>query len=387
MMRQTRDCDPSGCSSESRCTSNSACEASCNTGTFSPSELKLYTQETKPAVYLLYDSQISRGNCSDVDSLNLSYDSGELSVSPSSGGSCRAAGGQQAYTLPFDVTALMTELGTSTIRARVTLNGRAFTCGSLDVKVEFYRPWFQTLEADVAAGGRIESRIPNKCLTDAACKPFFSVGDQSSPGVVAYDGSGTSFGDGSVSDSGMLAKTRLPRNTYGYFAKILDVPAGDNFNDFTSLNPGTGLYYSDNNVTINQDWPAGQTSAIILVNGDLNINHNIVVPAGRFLAFIVRGKIEVNQTVSRVQGLFFADGPFEIHSRDGDEIPDPTQGAADTAFTGEGAFFAGSYLLGRELLIDNGTNPAEKFVFRPDFWFNAPEEIKTTRHTWVELVP
>jgi len=262
--------------------------------------------------------------------------------------------------------------------------------GTLEV-LRLEDPWFQTQEGDVHAGGTIFSRIPSTCVSPS-CSPYFSLKALGGyHGLVSYYGSDPSFGNGSVSeDPKWLAKSQAKRNYYDFFYQLLGSPAADNFNGNLSEITADGVYYSTNDVTLNDDWnfPAGRKAAI-LVNGKLTLNKKIRVPQGSSLAFIVSGNIEIKGTVGEkvgqaganepdIEGVYVSDGEIKTNY-DGDN--------SGNLLVAAGVFIAKQFSLGRNLKRDNSTTPAEKFVYRPDLWLNSYQGLWSSSHVWQELAP
>lgn len=116
-----------------------------------------------------------------------------------------------------------------------------------------------------------------------------------------------------------------------------------------------------------------------MVDGDLRIDNGINVVDGGFLALIVSGDIEVEAAVmDQVEGVFIADGEF-ITQTDGDDQQLVVEGSV-IAWTGVS--------LNRDFDgVENSSDPVEKFVYRPDFLVNMPEEMKRFALQWREVAP
>lgn len=246
--------------------------------------------------------------------------------------------------------------------------------------------WIQTEGGDVHAGGTIKVTIP---IDDEPFSLESKVGN-GFPGVVSYVSEDNlnppNFSPGKTSVEEWLANSLAQRNNYDYFWQLLGSPesADDHFAGDWDDTITTGFYYSDNSLTIDSSYtlPSDQR-IVILVNGELTIDKDIIVPIGsiteqNFLAFIVKGNIEISPDVENLQGVYIADGEFKT-------------GASDNRFIGEGIFMANKFDLGpgrgRDLGVRNQALPAEKFVFRPDFLINAYPGLWTTSYLWQEVAP
>lgn len=269
--------------------------------------------------------------------------------------------------------------GAATITARVWLNPepQAQRDCEITVNVEVRIPiWFQTQEGDVHAQTNISTRIPDN-------EVFCLDGDGGTPGVVSYGNdydfeTGSDKGEERVSSTDWLAQAEFSRKRFDYFYELLGSPE---WNYGVSPYPvglpaDSGFYYTEDSLNVG-GWfvPEGQ-KIVILVDNDVSIDGDVDVRG--FLAIISSGKIKVAETVSQVEGVFIADREFEV---------DGAGAGSDVQFLGEGIFVAESFNLGRDLDDLNETMPAGKFVYRPDFWINAPKELWATSYTWQEIAP
>ena len=99
--------------------------------------------------------------------------------------------------------------------------------------------------------------------------------------------------------------------------------------------------------------------------------------------------ITFSNTVGNAQGIFIADGIMKINNA--------TSGIGlERQFVGEGVFVGWNGVsLNRDLdsvdtdtdNLANNTNPAEQFVYRPDFIINAPNSFKRSGIQWQEVAP
>lgn len=246
--------------------------------------------------------------------------------------------------------------------------------------------WFQTEEGDVHAQTSITDPIPG-----TATEPYCSlVGDGGYPGVISY-GSGTpDFGDGSASANGWLANSSYGGDHYGYayFDSLIDSPSPLSENpSLSDLNALDGFYKVEGsgNLTLpDSTWniTSANKKVVILVPGNLTIRERINLRTNNnFLAFIVGGNIIIESDVTdaganpALEGIFIADGRIST-------------GVSANVFTGKGMFIGWTGVsLGRDLGSDNNETPAETFVFRPDLWISAPQELLKSSYTWQELAP
>jgi hypothetical protein len=205
-------------------------------------------------------------------------------------------------------------------------------------------------------------------------KLFYTDVISDSVGVVSY-GQDVFFNSARFSAANWLARQFfgvIPRRTYTYYYGLLGSP-NDSFVADSLL--GNGIYYSSSGVEINQiEFQTDRTKAVILVNGDLDISRNIIVPVGNFLGFIVSGDIRINGSVDNIQGFYLADGEFNT-------------GSSAVKLVGEGVFVANNFILGRDLGDDNLTTAAEEFRLRPDFLMNSFFGLWRAPVYWQEIAP
>jgi len=229
--------------------------------------------------------------------------------------------------------------------------------------------WFQTQEGDVHAGGTIKSLLPPN-------EVFSLSGHGGYHGLVSYGGFPPEFHLGFVSAPPYwLANSSAKRSFFDFFYQHLGSPP-ENFFQTDNLNNLSGVYFSSNNVTIDDSLSvADKAKAVILIGGKLTISKDITIPQGNFLAFITKGDIEIGGEVNRLQGVFISDG--EINTV-----------ASQKQLLGEGIFVAQRFSLNRDLEEGNSTRPAEQFIYRPDFWINIYSDLMITPYfVWEEKAP
>ena len=233
-----------------------------------------------------------------------------------------------------------------------------------------YGAWFQTQDGDVHAQGKITDP-----LSPIPPKIFSLDGEGGFPGVVSFWGNNPYFGSGAVSAKSWLAKTGTVLRNFHFYDTFLGSPQ---VNSFDGGMPGEdGVYFADGDRVIAGDWElAGGKRVIILVDGNVKVLNNIIVPYGSSLILIASGNISFGNHVSRVQGIFLADKKI-------------TTGSGPVAFAGEGSFVAGQEIdLGRNFGdTRNRFTPVEKFVFRPDLIINSLRDLWPGGHVWEELAP
>ncbi|MFC1711765.1 hypothetical protein ACFLZ1_04235 [Patescibacteria group bacterium] len=245
--------------------------------------------------------------------------------------------------------------------------------------------WFQTAGGNVYASGTITSYVPN-----TATNRFFMGNLLFSPAYILSHG----IPSGGGLDVGLDIPTQWAQSdpqwevtSYTYTGEIYNYAWwADHLRDevgataWSSANLAgitNGVYNLAAGVTdLYGSFPAN-TQVAILSDHSIDISNNITVPVGSFLMVVVQGDITVNQGVTGnmanppVQGIFIADDVITIEDS-------PLETIADQ-FVGAGSFIGwGGVILDRSIgNVDNVTNPALIFVFRPDFIINAPDYVKT----------
>ena len=179
--------------------------------------------------------------------------------------------------------------------------------------------WWQAVGSDVYANGTVTSLLPTS-VTDL----ITTGGVGGNAGALIHSSGTTNFGAGVVSPNGWIALASYTgaQEGYNFFATQMGVTPTQ-ANDW--LDPGLTqpttpqdfYYYNATNngvggvATISTPWNvASGESYVVFVKGNLEIDQNITVATGGFLAFIVSGNVTVVPSVTSVQGLYVMDGKF-----------------------------------------------------------------------------
>jgi hypothetical protein len=239
--------------------------------------------------------------------------------------------------------------------------------------------WWQTQGADLRSAGNLTSLIPG-----LATEPYLSLNSAGDgPGVAFYLGA-ANFAAGQVSTTGWLAQTGLTDfwQGYQYFYSLLT-------GRLQNLTPGSfsvsslpsGFYLVNGDLEIGNSWKVKNGEKIvILVQGQINIKHKVEVESGGFLLLAAKGDITLDSNLKDeggkavVQGVLVTDGSLRT-------------GASNEEITLEGMVAAKQVELQRTLDEKELETPREKFVYRPDLWFNLPRELSSGERSWQELVP
>jgi hypothetical protein len=247
--------------------------------------------------------------------------------------------------------------------------------------------WWQVDGGNIHAdAGGVASDIPSSCA--GVCVPSLITQSRAgSSGLVSIGSGSISLGAGTINEDGneWEAETSFRDNQtgYDYFYRILsDDPSGLGVWDGSLPSVADPeikrVFGSDTGVTTSGgDWLVGSGEEIILLaDGDVVISNNIDVAEGGFLAIISSGNITIADDVTNVEGVFIADGVI-------------SSGGGANQLVGEGIFAGwGGIDLGRDLgEAENGQNPAELFIYRPDLQMNAYNYLLWLDLAWKEVAP
>lgn len=252
--------------------------------------------------------------------------------------------------------------------------------------------WWQTRGSGVYAGSSaggvtVGSTIPSSVT--ALNRYLVIPGSAATAAVLRASGNPPALGDGSVSVEGYSAKStyRGKRTDFSYFKNQMGLLSSypDDWTTASGIqksrcnDPGQVLC-SGPTVSTNVVWRAMVDDAkpVVFVNGDLNIEHNVIVDPGGFVAFVVKGNINIDPSVTRLEGLYIADGNFVTETNGTIDVP--LQIAGSVAVWGD-------VDLRRDLVANNTNSPAEVFTYRPDLLTIMPEEMKSFVMQWSEVVP
>jgi hypothetical protein len=132
--------------------------------------------------------------------------------------------------------------------------------------------------------------------------------------------------------------------------------------------------------------PSGTEKVIFLIDGDVSINTNLVVPVGAFLSILSNGNITFGTAVTRADGWYLAKN---IIIPCIDANTDTQCDRTDSQFLGNGSFVSwqGTTLKRDRGAVFNIAGPAEKFTYRLDLYQNAPDPMKNVTKIYRPYVP
>lgn len=161
-----------------------------------------------------------------------------------------------------------------------------------------------------------------------------------------------------------------------------------------------GIYKTDQDLTINTPVTFGLGNFIILVNGNLNINKEIIVPVGSTVIFSASQDIKVDKSIGEsdpsstefnIEGLYSADRHFIAEGKENNCIsPDLRLNVAGTVVANAGrgtGIEKGTFNNRRDLCDQNLKYPSVSFIERPDFMLNFPGFVTQTTRSWQDVAP
>jgi hypothetical protein len=261
--------------------------------------------------------------------------------------------------------------------------------------LRIYGGWWQVIGGSVHGEKGITSTIPSSLLTEMSLiLPDASPANKR--GFLSYDttipymiGSNP---NAKVSASLLAAQSKYtgsPVYDWSFFDKRYNLFARTEWNGLDALSYddlGVGYQIFRSKVPVaNFDFsPTGTQKAIFLIDGDVRITSDIVVPEGAFLAVISSGTITFDSSISNADG-WFVGNVISVPCMDaGGDGCDKT----DTQFLGNGSFVSwGSMSLGRDRAIVNNSAPSELFTYRRDLFLNAPAPMKIYAKVYKPFVP
>ncbi len=132
--------------------------------------------------------------------------------------------------------------------------------------------------------------------------------------------------------------------------------------------------------------PTGTQKVVLMIDGDVTINNDVVTPKGAFLGVIASGNITFGSGVTKAQGWFVGEN---INVACVDTTPkDGVCDKTDVAFKGEGSFVGWTGInLKRDMFTLDNTNPSETFTYRSDFVLNTPTPMRVFTKKFSPFIP
>jgi hypothetical protein len=182
---------------------------------------------------------------------------------------------------------------------------------------------------------------------------------------------------------------------YDYYKTRMDIFDSTDWDggnvEYTGGGAGYQIFKHTGDVTLSYGGPAEKV--ILLIDGNVTINNNVITPTGAFLAVVASGNITFGSSVTDAQGWFVAEN-INVPC-DEEMVFDPIEGVwlvqcskTDVQFKGEGSFVGWLGIsLRRDMWTANDLNPSEKFTYRADFLLNAPTPMKVYTKRFNPFIP
>ena len=275
---------------------------------------------------------------------------------------------------------------------------------ALDFGMVDNTPWDQYVCGDVRNDTGMNDPVP------AGYYASTTNGSCTTSGLIFSGSTNATFGDGQGSTSNQIVGDANYPETYD--AKIfssyeymtnkatsanlpeINLSTICNLSNCTlPANLPDGIYVATGNVALNAyNFPAGK-NYVFLINGDLTLNGNIIVPTTSTVTFAVSGNIFVNYTIGsapqsnipNLEGIFSTDKSFIIDANPANcsDIRLNIQGTiiVNAAQTG------GTLQNNRNLCRFNAVAPSLQITQRLDFLFNLPEFVRSEQTISQEVSP
>lgn len=247
--------------------------------------------------------------------------------------------------------------------------------------------WFQAIGGDIHGNSGVASKIPLTCVRPRGCYPFISRAQDGFNGLVSSGGN-IDPGTGDIGEEKNWYLESEPIDfagdyTYDYFTNqwlgedTTELSGPDAINNIEDPGAGSWRLYKTkeaqtfNSNKFNSDPIEG--AIVVLIEDNLKIESNIKLAKTGFLALIVKGDINLDETVDELQGFYLADGSFNT-------------GTGDSQFLGKGIFVSWSGInLERDLGPANKYRPNALFEYWPRLLINSPELFFKSRIVWKEV--
>ena len=228
--------------------------------------------------------------------------------------------------------------------------------------------WYQVMGGGVQTNGNLEYGVPATCVNAPGCVPALSING------IGASNSGLVSGANPVDLNGCDESTCF----YGY---PNDPSPSLNRNWFTSAalvpsfnyNKITGNILSTEGIGVSAtgaNWASVVssigTSGIVFVEGDLTITADVATTS--YLVTIVRGRIFVDPTVVRLDGIYISTDSFNASGSNPNQLV-----INGIVYAGTTVNFTRTYPTGGAK--DNNNSPAVLINYKPEYLFLVPQEI------------
>lgn len=174
-------------------------------------------------------------------------------------------------------------------------------------------------------------------------------------------------------------KNALPLEEYTY-DKLYSMVGSKT--DTSSLPSSNGLFKIDGNFTLNSSKiPSGYSSntlsQIIFINGNLEIQTNLIINSNSTLLFIVSGDVKIKKNVTEINCGIFTDQNFYT-------AYDIVEGDSTEVLVLKGLFTAKEFVFQRTLQGTNNNDiPSEDFTYEPKYGLKLRDYLGKSSVRWL----
>lgn len=248
--------------------------------------------------------------------------------------------------------------------------------------------WFETTRGDAGSHGTISvSNSDYLALTSRTQSEFMLVANPLGSNIRSSKWSINNYNKILVPSGGVYSYfyDRFRNKVPAAAPVFCTVPSGLSA---VGVPPGNHYYACAGNATFAAGGPNG--NHVFFIDGDLNIQGNVTLAIQDTAVYVVRGNINVNTNVTRIDGVFITDGIFT----DTDALT--TYGARLEV---KGAVYARTFNLSRKLnpalitvgLVNDPYNsqytPTETFSYDPKYIDAMNSILGSAAVTWKEIAP
>ena len=297
-------------------------------------------------------------------------------------------------TYAFDYTSFLASGRVDSVKLECQSAVSTVTTGETVVKdTGFWRQyggWWQVVGGSVYGAGGVQSIIPSSFT--------------GTPNLILPDANGRYgilvYGTKNPLQLGTNTKAQVStklwealslygglRYDYNYYNTRMDVFASTAWDggDLNYDDKGVGyqIFKHTGDVTLSATTLSGTQKVILLVDGTVTVNGDLIVPKGAFLGIIAKKNMIFNSAVAKAQGWFVAEGISVPCKQTAGECDKD-----DIKFLGEGSFVGWTNItLGRDQGRTNNQSASEMFTYRPDLLVNTPTPMKVYTRKFTPFVP
>jgi hypothetical protein len=237
-------------------------------------------------------------------------------------------------------------------------------------------PWYQVAGGDISAyEGGITDMIPITCVNDGSCLEYITIDNE--PNLYRENGVAgakqvINAGEGGYGEPENWRAPNDDQLSWGVgkgYAHLYELWVNESQTETISGDASLSSLSGLSTCQVGVD-----EILIKLIDGNLSIENgcNPEVAEGGLLIIAVSGDIEIGDEVTRVEGIYLADGNIIINGvseNEGNQII--LEGSFGAGIDGTGQMLIERDLGGPDGGVSNNDTPAALFKYRPDFIVNA----------------